>query len=483
MGRNKGVVINDDTPPHVYELLATMACWKADRCKGWPTCGSHHDDPSKNGPYSITAQQKRKQQSQAEQPNQKSANGNPTHANQTKGNVRQQRQQEENPALLRMSPQKKVQRALALADRERSPNPITNPEPDKYYISGFTNVGSSCYINAVIQGLVSLRPFTEELMKIKPSQEEKLIGEIQRTITRVKEGEKRIITPHKLVQQISDSMQNTFGNRKQQDVHEFAIKLLEKLQEEEMNILYGDEELSGKEREEREKNTVVNKIFYGIKEKVLTCINCKREASSEEGFNCLLLNIPPRHGKINMEECMKYTDAEEIVKRLCEYCTCEKAKKREVVKTNPKCLIVMLKRFGDQVKNTKLVQFPIQTRGMNLKAVVDHQGESMTSGHYVAKCWNQMTQKWYLMDDQLVKEVKEDRLYTQDAYMMMYLRDDEEDDLKLRTEEEGNETKKEEKRNRNRGFVVLWFSQFPNYKYYRKLQNRSPFVLGNVSLF
>ena len=121
-----------------------------------------------------------------------------------------------------MSPQKKMKRAI----EEHGSN---------FFISGFRNVdGSSCYINAVVQGLISLEPFTREVMKIETTSNQPIMTEVQNTIRRAKEGEKKVLEPQKLVKVIRDNMAFNVGNGQQQDVHEFIMKLLEKMQEEEL---------------------------------------------------------------------------------------------------------------------------------------------------------------------------------------------------------------------------------------------------------
>ena len=82
--------------------------------------------------------------------------------------------------------------------------------------------------------------------------------------------------------------------------------------------------------------------------------------------------------------------------------------------------MIILKRFDQGKKITNLVHFPIQIKGMNLKAVTEHRGRSKSSGHYVTKCWKQMMQKWYLIDEHVAKELEQRRLITENAYMLMY---------------------------------------------------------------
>ena len=176
--------------------------------------------------------------------------------------------------------------------------------------------------------------------------------------------------------------------------------------------------LNCQERQRKAEQSFISKLFYGIKEEKVRCTRCGKGREKEVAFNSLMVDIRNTREKISIEEYIKNIEREEKVKLECEYCKQgKKAIMTVSIKRYPKCLIVMLKRFifGEREKNRKLVHFPIQTRNMNLKAVIEHHGKSMESGHYVAKCWNQVMQKWYLIDDLMAKEIDHKRLHTEEA--------------------------------------------------------------------
>ena len=132
MGRNKKV-ISEKLPPHVYELMANMPCWNVGNCKGWPTCGRRHDDKSKNGPH-ITYKK----------------SDNPTHANLKPDYVEKLRSKKQTQRRKREEVSKIQQQ-----DRFTALKPVYGRNFLDFHRTGLKNIGNSCYMNAILQNLVS----------------------------------------------------------------------------------------------------------------------------------------------------------------------------------------------------------------------------------------------------------------------------------------------------------------------------------------
>ena len=151
--------------------------------------------------------------------------------------------------------------------------------------------------------------------------------------------------------------------------------------------------------------------------------DCKEKRHQDIDFSCLYVDIPKVQGKITLEDSLNHLKVEQVPLP-CEYCKFGlKAVKELKVEKYPRCLMVMIKRFDKLEKNSRMVHYPTEFKGMNLKAVIEHHGKTIASGHYKAKCWNQATQKWYVMDDHFVKEIGEPRIHTAEAYMLLYVND------------------------------------------------------------
>lgn len=97
-------------------------------------------------------------------------------------------------------------------------------------------------------------------------------------------------------------------------------------------------------------------------------------------------------------------------------------------------LIIQLKRFTERGKITTKIHYPVNNLNMkdyvtenkgdliyDLKGVVLHRG-SLNTGHYTSFCRNANNNKWYLFDDELVREVEEESLVDANAYILLYER-------------------------------------------------------------
>ncbi|KAF2367775.1 Peptidase C19 ubiquitin carboxyl-terminal hydrolase [Trinorchestia longiramus] len=58
----------------------------------------------------------------------------------------------------------------------------------------------------------------------------------------------------------------------------------------------------------------------------------------------------------------------------------------------------------------------------DLYAVCNHHGKDLQGGHYTAVCHNPSSGEWYEFDDSRVKQIPEDKVVTQDAYLLFYQR-------------------------------------------------------------
>ena len=82
------------------------------------------------------------------------------------------------------------------------------------------------------------------------------------------------------------------------------------------------------------------------------------------------------------------------------------------IRTISEIFIVQLERFNrvTNIKNRRLVKISMKyDKEMKLVAVVEH-NRTARSGHYSAKCCNHAINNMYLMDDQFVKKIEEERI-------------------------------------------------------------------------
>lgn len=149
--------------------------------------------------------------------------------------------------------------------------------------------------------------------------------------------------------------------------------------------------------------------------------------------------------KITLNDCLiDFTLYEKMEKENEWYCPrCNRlvnAYKKTDIFYIPKYLIITLKRFKETllsknkiqiVKNTELVEFPINTMNFEkyiigpkipkpiyeLYSVIQHSG-SLEGGHYISACKN--SKKWYIFDDASVFECDDDLVCSQEGYILFY---------------------------------------------------------------
>ena len=150
---------------------------------------------------------------------------------------------------------------------------------------------------------------------------------------------------------------------------------------------------------------------------------------------------PVEKTRIELTECFEYFmnwEKLESYSYKCEACkTAETPLKKIQIYKCPYYLIIHLKRFVDEKSkiNTE-VNFPI--RGLNLKDYIVDENDTIEKiydltgimyhtgnlqyGHYYAACYNIKHRRWFLYNDDNVREIKENDISIKDAYVLFYRR-------------------------------------------------------------
>lgn len=313
--------------------------------------------------------------------------------------------------------------------------------------SGLGNIGATCYINTVVQCLGYLPDFlhlalTKQGVK---KQSTPLLDELQEVYKELW-IENKAIMPYKFIGTLQQTVGTMINLSEQNDIMEFLLVYLDKLNTDmAVELIIDNEDI---EKLKQRSETYVNQkyrnlvfsmeqewlntikkeyspimdIFYGQSVSQITCGNCGFIHHNYEAFNCISLPIPKSEHALDIDNLLDdYFNRETLNKESkewkCDKCQ-ESSPSTKCVKLwkMPTVLIINLKRFDHTLrKNNTLVKMSIDIDlskhvicdksyvEYQLISVGNHLGGS-GSGHYLALCRHPLDQ-WYIIDDENVRRI------------------------------------------------------------------------------
>ncbi|KAI5188493.1 ubiquitin carboxyl-terminal hydrolase 7 [Nematocida sp. AWRm77] len=310
--------------------------------------------------------------------------------------------------------------------------------------SGMINLGSTCYLNSIIQTLFHIKSFTKELFKQnlgkKTLEMQKLFYKLEKEQTYV--DTTGFANTFKLNEPLDD----------QQDIQEFFKFLLDELE---------------KEAKDTPFFKYIEDIFYGTLASEIECKNgCRRERTEKYNDIQLVIGMPNfKYGNTSLEDSLlaniHTTYLEEPNRYMCETCNAYvDATKKDFFKTFPPVLFFQIKRFnmdydsGEVYKMNDYFSFPehvdLSVYTLNtstdekysLYSVNVHFGDGISEGHYYA--YIKKGADWFKFNDCYVtrstaREAIEgtfggqheykNRVKTANAYYLVYVKDSERESL------------------------------------------------------
>jgi ubiquitin C-terminal hydrolase len=221
-----------------------------------------------------------------------------------------------------------------------------------------------------------------------------------------------------------------------------ASELLQLLLESMCNyeLLKAGIDLQHRDWEDRyHETTLAHRVFGGYTRSTVCCTECPRSSNKYELLFHLLLEIGQESCGSITAALANLTRKETLDSWACSSCgklVC--ATKQLTVFRPPLALCVQLKRFSyDQLSGVTKITSPIECTASlslplsdgrscdySLTGMVVHEGLTASSGHYTAyvkKPGKNRDDKWYHMDDAVVREVAESQVLKRgDAYMLLY---------------------------------------------------------------
>lgn len=314
---------------------------------------------------------------------------------------------------------------------------------------GLRNCGNTCYMNSVLQALthssaIANDAVTDRHISTCVRKKASMFCGYCQLMTHVKAAltsrGRSDIAPEPILRQLKLISKNMrFG--RQEDSHEFLRQLIDSCVTGELPPQLTSNPKGPIVPALSRSTTMMGQLFSGYLQSQVTCGSCGNVSRTFDPYMDISLEIQDCQSLV---DCLRrFTRPDSLAGPNAYKCgKCEKrvsAKKQMVVHRCPPLLTIQLKRFsvfsfshsGSAQKINKKVRFdssldmapflsqPGDPLRYSLYAVIVHEGSSMGSGHYVcyAKAGNGV---WYLFNDSEVRQVSEQTVLNQSAYILMY---------------------------------------------------------------
>ncbi|KAK2141759.1 hypothetical protein LSH36_1047g00005 [Paralvinella palmiformis] len=259
------------------------------------------------------------------------------------------------------------------------------------HLQGFSNLGNTCYMNAILQSLFGLDMFTTNLIQWSEKVNKHLADEkknhylfhvlLNLFLAKKSNGstEQKCQLLAELKKNISSSLK-WFSGFEQHDAHEFLGQILDQLKEEaeKLNSEMEDDDVKSEvnsppEQKYTDNNPAVSNFEFKIIH-TITCSQCGTSVNNLETFNDLSVDIPPSRAlesTWSIQDALDLTFLPEQVDYTCEKCGGKEATVQHKFSKLPRVLVIHLKRytFNTQTsRNMKLVQNLIIPKFLTLKS-------------------------------------------------------------------------------------------------------------------
>ncbi|KAL2102501.1 hypothetical protein ACEWY4_001669 [Coilia grayii] len=331
---------------------------------------------------------------------------------------------------------------------ESQGEPITISFPSNIQSLGFPNIGNSCYMNATLQALLSLSSFTSDLMRHRHCWESPSSAPLMRNIADlqlVRQNTRQANKKRPMLKNIRRSISTIcpeFSGDHQQDAHEFLLFCLMKLKEECASISH---------LELTPRCPVANMEFQLLS--IYTCKSCGVIFDRTEDYNHLSISVSDQR---TLYKSMDYFFKSTEVEFSCGVCSGRIASLKLHFFTQPRVLVLHLKRFGDisgTTKSSNPINIPLQlnlsryNRGVSMGQLIPSNSTSceelqdsveqpdislqaapglptpLLPGHYICDVLEGDGSNWLCFNDDMVSREKTDILEERSstAYLLFYV--------------------------------------------------------------
>uniref|UniRef100_A0A3B4DWK9 Ubiquitin carboxyl-terminal hydrolase n=1 Tax=Pygocentrus nattereri TaxID=42514 RepID=A0A3B4DWK9_PYGNA len=275
------------------------------------------------------------------------------------------------------TPFKKVRPSLEYGGwNKQRPSTLSQAQPP---LQGFSNLGNTCYMNAILQSLFSLPSFSNDLLKQGIPWKRVPLNALLRRFAHLL-AKKDISSPEvkkDLLRRVKNAISSTaerFSGYMQNDAHEFLSQCLDQLKEDVEKVnkscksepMAWDEPHGTRLTEEPDTSRIytcpvtVNMEFEV--QHTITCKSCGEVVTKREQFNDLSIDLPRRKKTLPLRSIQDSLDLffrMEEIEYSCEKCNGKAATVTHKFNRLPRVLILHLKRYSYNAQlslNSKLGQ-------------------------------------------------------------------------------------------------------------------------------
>ncbi|KAM6152240.1 ubiquitin carboxyl-terminal hydrolase 37 isoform 2-T2 [Erethizon dorsatum] len=253
-------------------------------------------------------------------------------------------------------------------------------------LQGFSNLGNTCYMNAILQSLFSLQSFANDLLKQGIPWKKIPLNALIRRFAHllVKKDICNSETKKDLLKKVKNAISATaerFSGYMQNDAHEFLSQCLDQLKEdmEKLNKTWKTEPTPGEENSPDISATrvytcpVITNLEFEVQHSII-CKACGETVPKREQFNDLSIDLPRRKKPLpprSIQDSLDLFFRAEELEYSCEKCGGKCALVRHKFNRLPRVLILHLKRYSFNVAlslNNKIGQQVIIPRYLTLSS-------------------------------------------------------------------------------------------------------------------
>eukprot|EP00927_Polykrikos_kofoidii_P071395 TRINITY_DN6765_c0_g2_i1.p1 TRINITY_DN6765_c0_g2~~TRINITY_DN6765_c0_g2_i1.p1 ORF type:complete len:543 (-),score=92.62 TRINITY_DN6765_c0_g2_i1:107-1735(-) len=344
---------------------------------------------------------------------------------------------------------------------------LTPPQQSLVYRSyrsnetfGLRNLGNTCYLNAVLQAVCSLREFVaglRSMTKLLPTcSNGDLFSRTTEILTQMNSTDhsRGPPNPAKLLEAVAKACP-MFAGGGQQDAHEFLLEYINQLHDELLGARNSWLRTQTSDNSGDEDIVLATQLYFDSEvQKRLECGKCSETRVLPEQFRDFSLDFcPEADSNSALGKMLSSYFVPELLEAKCEKCGSAEARLTKTLASMPRVLVLHLKRFVPNLekqrydKQHQTISCPLQLDlrfclGMDsdraeeatgscysLRAVVAHDGASPHSGHYVCYARGQ-NGGWRLFNDSIARDLPEsfdprvDQQLQSQAYILFYALED-----------------------------------------------------------